>query len=148
MGQSLVTAHWLAARFQHSCQGKYTDRNHPSWPDTIVTICVSYFMMGVPSKEHGTNKPPPTGRIWERSKGYAACPTTSRNRPRWNPSWLSNAYTTRKYPKSEGLARDNPETNPITIKPETARHVVEQTFWFPLTTCSPPGCLFPVKSLA
>ena len=26
-------------------------------------------------KEHGTNKPPPTGRIWERSKWDATCPT-------------------------------------------------------------------------
>ena len=30
-----------------------------------------------PSKEDGTNKPPPTERIWERSKWDATCPTTS-----------------------------------------------------------------------
>ena len=28
-----------------------------------------YFMMGRPGKEHRTNKPPPAGRIQERSKG-------------------------------------------------------------------------------
>ena len=31
-----------------------TDRNHPPWPGTIVTMCVSYFMTGGPTKEHGT----------------------------------------------------------------------------------------------
>lgn len=45
-----------------------TGWNHSSWPDTIVTTCMSYFT-GHPGKEHGTNKTPPTGRIWERSKG-------------------------------------------------------------------------------
>ena len=28
-----------------------------------------YFMMGRPGKEHRTNKPPPAGRIQEKSKG-------------------------------------------------------------------------------
>ena len=31
-----------------------TDRNHPPWPGTIVTMCVRYFMTGGPTKEHGT----------------------------------------------------------------------------------------------
>jgi len=30
-------------------------------------------------KEHGTNKSPPTGRVWERSKGDTTGPTTSQN---------------------------------------------------------------------
>ena len=41
-----------------------------------------------------------------------------------------------------------PETNPITIKPETASHVAEQFSCVPLPYCSPPRCLFPIKSLA
>ena len=41
---------------------------------------------------------------------------TFQNPPRWNPSWLSNARTTRKDPESEWWARDNLETNPTTIK--------------------------------
>ena len=52
--------------------------------------------------------------------------------------------TTRKDSESEWLAKDNPETNPITIKPMWQ----EQFSWVPLTYCSPPGCPFPVKSLA
>ena len=55
---------------------------------------------------------------------------------------------TRKDPESEWWARDNPETNPITIKPETASHVAEQSSWVTLPSCSPPGCPFPIKSLA
>ena len=46
------------------------------------------------------------------------------------------------------LAKDNPEANPITIKPETESHVAELFFWVPLPCCSPPGCSFPIKSLA
>ena len=114
-----------------------------------VTICVSYFTTGGPEKEHGTNKPPPTGRVQETSKGDARCPSTSQNPPLWHPSWLSNACTTtQKDPESEGLAKDNLETNPITIKPETASHVTEQFSWVPLPSCSLPGHPFPIKALA
>ena len=37
------------------------------------------FMTGDPDKEYGTNKPPPTGRVQQRSKGDTMCPSTSRN---------------------------------------------------------------------
>ena len=73
---------------------------------------------------------------------------TSQNPSRWNPSRLSNARATSKDPDSERLARDNPEANPITIKPETASHVAEPFSWGPLPCCSPPGRPFPIKSLA
>ena len=73
---------------------------------------------------------------------------TSQNPSRWNPSWLSDAHATRKDPESEWLARDNPETNPITIKPKTASHVAEQFSCVPLPCCSLPGCPFPIKSFA
>ena len=46
------------------------------------------------------------------------------------------------------MAKDNAETNPITIKPKTVSHVAEQLSWVPLPSCSPPGCPFPIKSLA
>ena len=106
-------------------------------------------MTGGPGKEHRTNKPPPTRRVQERSKGDTTCPTTSQNPPLWHPSWLSNACTTtQKDPESEGLAKDNLETNPITIKPETASHEAEQFSWVPLPYCSSPGGPFPIKSLA
>ena len=103
-------------------------------------------MTGGPAKEHGTKKPPPTGRVQERSKGDTTYPTTSQN-PLWHPSWLNKACSTRKDSESEWLVKDHPETNPITIKPETASHVAEQ-FWVLLPYCSPPGCPFPIKSLA
>ena len=87
-------------------------------------------------------------RDWERSKGDATYPPTSQNPPCWHPSWLSNGCSTRKDPESEWLARDNPETNPITIKPETASRMAEQFSWFPLPSCSPPGSPFPITFLA
>ena len=43
------------------------------------------------------------------------------------------------------MVRDNPETNPITTKPETTSHVAEQFSWVPLPYCSLPGCSFPIK---
>ena len=55
---------------------------------------------------------------------------------------------TRKDPGSEWLARDNPETHRITIKPEAASHVAEQLSWVPLPYCSPPRRPFPIRSLA
>ena len=133
--------------FPGSVYGKHTDWNHPPWPGTIVTICMSCFTTGGTAKEHGTKKPPPTRRVWERSKGDTTYPTTSQN-PLWHPSWLNKACSTRKDSKSEWLVKDHPETNPITIKPETASHVAEQFSWVPLPYCSPPGCPFPIKSLA
>ena len=105
-------------------------------------------MTGGPGKEQGTNKPPPTRRVWERSKGDTTCPTTSQNPSLWHTSWLNKVYTTRKDTESERLAKDNPETNPITIKPETASHVTEQFSWVPIPYYSPPRCPFPVKSLS
>ena len=105
-------------------------------------------MTGDPDKEYGTNKPPPTGRVWERSKEDTACPSTSQNPSCQHPSWLSDACTTRKDSELEWLAKDHPETNPISVKPETASHVAEQFSWVPLPSCFPPGCSFPIKSLA
>ena len=105
-------------------------------------------MTGDPDKEYGTNKPPPTRRVRERSKGDTACLFTSQNPSRQHPSWLSDACATRKDSELEWLAKGHPETNPITIKPETASHAAEQFTWVPLPYCSSPGCPFPIKSLA
>ena len=109
---------------------------------------MSCFTTGGPGKEHGTNKPSPTGRVRERSKGDTMCLTTSQNPSHWHPSWLSDAYTTRKDSESELLAKDNPETNPINIKPETVSHMAEQSSWVPLPCCSLPRHPFLIKSLA
>ena len=113
------------------CYGKHIDWNHPPWPGTIVTICMSCFRTGGPGTEQGTNKPPPTGRVLERSKVDTTCLITSQN-PLQHPSWLNKASTTRKDSESEWLAKDNLGTDPITIKPETSSHVAEQFSWVPL----------------
>lgn len=66
------------------------------------------------------NKLPTTRNIWETSKRWEKTPVhmsyqPPRN-PGWNPSWLNNESATRKDLESKVLARDNPGTNPITIK--------------------------------
>ena len=86
--------------------------------------------MSCPGKEHGTNKPPPTRRAQERSKGDTTCPTTSQNPSCWHPSWLNKACTSRKDSESKWLTKDNLETNPITIKSTW------QFSWFLLPYCS------------
>ena len=103
---------------------------------------MSYFTSGGPGKEHGTNKPPPTERIWERSKGDTKCPTTSQNPSRWHPSWLNNAC-----PPGRTLSQ-NDWLRVTVIKPETSSHMAEQFSWVPLPSCSPPRRPFPIKSLA
>ena len=108
---------------------------------------MSCFTTGGPGKEHRANKPPPTRRVRERSKGDTICATTFQNPSLWHPSWLNMACTNRKDSESEWFAKGNPETNPITIKPETASHLTE-LFWVLLPYCSPPRCPFPIKSLA
>ena len=105
-------------------------------------------MTGDPDKEYGTNKPPPTPRVRERLKGDTVCLSTCQNPSHKHPSWLSHACATRKDSELEWLAKDHLETNPITIKPETVSHTAEQFSWVPLPYCSPPGCPFPIKSLA
>ena len=109
---------------------------------------MSCFMTGGPGKEHGTYKPPPTGRVWERSKGDTSCLTTSQNPSLSHLSWLNKRCTTRKDSEAEWLAKDNLETNSITIKPEVASHLAELFSWVPLTYCSPPRRPFPIRSLA
>ena len=105
-------------------------------------------MTGDPGTENRANKPPPTGRTQEKSKGDAMCPATSQNPSCWHSSWLSNTCTTRKDSESEWLARDNLETNPITIKPRlrVTWHSSPPGFPYPPALC--PGTPFPVKSLA
>ena len=71
---------------------------------------------------------------------------TSQNISPWNPSWLIDVP--RKDSKTEGLARDNLETNPIAIKPKTVSHVAEQSSWVPLPCCSLSRHPFLIKSPA
>ena len=49
---------------------------------------------------------------------------------------------------SEGLSKDNPETNPITITSKAVSHMAEQFSWVLLPYCSVPGRPFLIKSLA
>ena len=63
----------------------------------------------------------------------------SQSRYHWKPSWLRDAWATRKDPESEWLARDNLETNPITIQCETVSLVAEQLSWVPYSAALPPG---------
>ena len=108
---------------------------------------MSYFLTGGPGKEHRISLHQPE----EFGKGQKEIPHVwppPQNPSLWHPSWLNKACTTRKDSESEWLAEDNPETNPITIKPEIVSHVAGQFSWLPLPYYSPAGCPFPIKSLA
>ena len=107
---------------------------------------MSYPTTGGPGKERRTNKLPPSGRIQERSKEERSCqnicPT---NLPE---SFSLESILVEQWVCHQEEARGNLETNSITIKPETASHMVEQFSWVPLPCCSPLGSPFPIKSLA
>ena len=98
------------------------------------------FYEGGPGKEHEANKPPSTTRVQEKSKGGARCLPPPRILLTGIPlGWVCHQET-------EQLAKDNLETNPITIKPETANHVAEKFSWVPLPYCSPPRHPIPNKT--
>ena len=115
----------------------------PTWPGTIVTICVSYSITGGPGREQATTN----GRIWERPKWDTTCPTTLPDSSSLESILAEQCLCHQKSLESEWLARDNLETNLITIKPKTVSHMSERFSWVPLSCCPPLGCPFPVKSL-
>ena len=143
MGKDKDSNGLAASRINHliAVMGKHTDWNHPTWPGTIVTIWVSYFMTGGPGKEHVTKKPLLTRKVWERSKGDTTCPITSQNPSCWHLSELSNACTTRKDSESEQLAKDNQEMNPITIKSKLLAMWQSSPLGFPYPTALRPAPL-------
>ena len=55
------------------------DQNHSPWPGTIVDYLHELSDKRGPSNECRSDKLPPTGRIWEKSKGerrhQPICPT-------------------------------------------------------------------------
>ena len=96
-----------------------THWNHPPWPGTIVIICMSYFMTGGLGKEHRVISHRQPEEFKKGQKEMSHVLPTFQNPPYWHPSSLSNAGDTRKeYSdlESEKLARDNPDTNLITMK--------------------------------
>lgn len=82
--------------------------------------CDLFSMTRDPGKAHRTNKPPPPEEFWKGQKEDATCPTDFPESASLEFILLSNAWATQRDPESEWLARNNPETNPITVKPETA----------------------------
>ena len=78
-------------------------------------------MAGDPDKEYGTNKPPPAGRVRERSRGD----TTYRSIHFTESLLLASILAERCVCNQERLwirmiGQSHPETNPITIKPKIA----------------------------
>ena len=131
-----------------SCRGT-TNWNLLPWPGLTVSTFRRHLTIGEPGKEWETKKLPTTGRIGKDQKeGRDSSPyvlPTFQNPPLWKPLWLSNACAARKDPESEWLARDNPEANPITIKPKISSHVTERFSRIP--GHSLPGHPFPIVSL-
>ena len=79
-------------------------------------------------------------------KGQKETPPPTYQNSQWHPSWLSNACTTWNDPWVRMIGQNNLETNPITIKLQTARYVAEQFSRVLLAYCSKEPC--PIKSLA
>ena len=105
-------------------------------------------MTGDPDKEYRKNKPPPTWRVRERSKRDTACLSTFPESLLLTSTLAEQCMRHQERLWIRMIGQNHPETNPITIKPETASHVAEQFSWVPLPYCSQPGCPFLIKSLA
>ena len=106
-------------------------------------MCISYLKTGSPGKEGRANKLPPTTRIRERREEttiHMNCHPPRTFLAEMHP-WRSDVCTTRKDYESEWLTRDNAETNPISIKPETVSHVavLPVSLTLLLFSCTYPG---------
>ena len=107
---------------------------------------MSCFRTGGPGKEHGTNKPPPTGRVLERSKGGS----TFQPPPRIllsgiHPGWVVCAPPGRTLSQKDWLKT----TWKLIPSPWNPRLQATELFsWVPWPSCSLPGRPFPKKSLA
>ena len=128
----LAETHWL---------------NCPPWPGTVVTICKGCFMTGGPGKEQELishhqlvefrKSPKETPCVWAPPRILLAG---------IHLGWAMRVPPGRTL-ESKQLVRDNLETNPVTIEPETGscdRAVLLGS----LTYCSLPGVPFPINSLA
>ena len=130
-----------------------TDQNHSPWPGTLASTCMRSLLTGGPGKEHGAGKLPTNCKNLGKVKRRGEMPVhMSYQPPRIllvgiHPGWAMSSPLGKTL-SQDGLARDSSETNPITIKPETASHMAEQFSWVPLTSPSPRRHPFPVKSLA
>ena len=105
--EQVLTRAW-ASVFNH-CQGysnvKLLGETHWLKPPTLTRHhSKPSGWVVLQQEEHRTNKPPPTRRVQERSKGDATCPSISQNPSCWHPSCLSNGCPTGKKPESEWLA--------------------------------------------
>ena len=101
-----------------------------------VTICMSCFTTGGPGEEQRISLYQPEEFVKGQKETPPVQPPPRILLSGIHLGCLNKAYTTRKDSESEWLAKDNPETNPITIK--------LQAMW----QSSSPGFPFPVKSLA
>ena len=145
-----VTISAQGSVFVSSDDLKSTGRSCPSCPGKKVTLAwvnLSQEVLVRHVELTRYHQPEEFGKSQkERGNTSSYVLPTSQN-PCWNPSWLSNENVTRKDLESEWLARDNMETNSITIKPQTVSHVAEQFSRVPLLCCCLPGHPFPTRSL-
>ena len=123
----------------------------------MATIWMSYFKTGGPSKEVRNIELISHHQPEEFTNGKKK---KKRERERHHVSYhLPESFSQALILADQGvhhqegpwvrmIGRENPETNPINIKPKTASHVTEQSSWVPSPSCSSPGRPFPIKSLA
>ena len=118
----------------------------------LITACLSCRTTGGPDKERSAAARKLTGRIRQGPKGRpTSLPESS------SPECIlaegcthhqEGPWVRPNMGQARWLARDSPETNPITTKPEAVSHVAEHVSWGPSPCCSPPGRPFPIKSFA
>ena len=107
------------------------------WRAAVHVVAKSRTQLRDWSELNWTTNQKNSGKVKRREEMPCVLPT-SQNPYCWHQPWLV-MHDTRKDLESEWLARDNLETNPMTIKPETVSQMAEQFSWVPSPRALPPG---------
>ena len=117
-----------------------TNWNHPPWPGTIVTTCLSYLKQNILVQNE---EPVSYHQLEEFEKDQKE--RGDSDHISYQPPRILLAGIHLGWAMCEWLARDNSETNPATIKPQTVNHEADQFSWVPLLCCFLPLECLPNK---
>ena len=127
--------------WRHLIVKRNKDWNCLLWPGTTVTICVSYFMTRGPSKELGASEN--LRKIKMRCHRSYHLPGSLSLAPLLAEQWMCH----QEGPEVRMTGHRQPGNEPHHHKTQDC-HTAEKSSWVPSSYCSPPGHLFPMKSLA
>ena len=120
---------------------RQTTWNHPPLPGPIITACISYLKQEALVRNEepiSYHQPEESEKDHKEKEDYTLhALSNSQTSSCWKPCWLRDWRATKKDP----AFRENPETNPITIKPRPGNHATVPSSWVPYLPALFPGAL-------